>query len=214
MKLFHCPFSRAFRVAWLLNELDIDHQLDVLTYPPRASQEFGELNKLNTVPFLQTDGHSLIESTAILIYLSGKHSAGNLALTPDEADYPEWLDMIAFGETGLAAQLSLMLHYSGNYPFDPFMPEPKRIDCVLDYYTDRFRMGVEHIADRLEEHSFLVGDRFTAADISVGYTFQLAEAIGSGALLEPVQAYWQRLQERDGYRSAVAAEQAGIKVQS
>ena len=48
---------------------------------------------------------------------------------------------------------------------------------------------------------------FTAADIVNGYALRLAENIGLAKDFGPnVAAYWQRLQERDGYQRAVAAE--------
>ena len=50
--------------------------------------------------------------------------------------------------------------------------------------------------------------RFTAADIVVGYALRLAENIGLAKDFGPnVAAYWQRLQTRDGYKHAVAAEE-------
>ena len=48
----------------------------------------------------------------------------------------------------------------------------------------------------------LCADRFTAADISVGYALRLAENIGLAKDFGPnVAAYWQRLQARDGYQA-------------
>jgi hypothetical protein len=47
----------------------------------------------------------------------------------------------------------------------------------------------------------------------IGYALRLAENIGLAKDFGPnVAAYWQRLQARDGYQRAVAAErQAGIE---
>ena len=54
--------------------------------------------------------------------------------------------------------------------------------------------------------------RFTAADIVIGYALRLAENIGLAKDFGPnVAAYWQRLQQRDGFKRAVAAENlAGV----
>jgi len=55
--------------------------------------------------------------------------------------------------------------------------------------------------------------RFTAADIVNGYALRLAGNIGLAKDFGPnVAAYWKRLQERDGYQRAVAAERkAGVE---
>jgi glutathione S-transferase len=53
----------------------------------------------------------------------------------------------------------------------------------------------------------LCADRFTAADIVIGYALRLAENIGLAKDFGPnVAAYWQRLQSRDGYKRAVGSE--------
>lgn len=67
----------------------------------------------------------------------------------------------------------------------------------------------------MAEPSFLCAQRFTAADISVGYALLLAQHLGLHERFTPaVRMYWHRLQERDGYRRAMAAqEQAAISQQ-
>ena len=66
---------------------------------------------------------------------------------------------------------------------------------------------------RGEDAEHLCAGRFTAADIVNGYALRLAGNIGLAKDFGPnVSAYWSRLQERDGYQRAVAAERkAGIE---
>ncbi|MDE2062792.1 MAG: glutathione S-transferase, partial [Bradyrhizobium sp.] len=55
----------------------------------------------------------------------------------------------------------------------------------------------------------LAAKRFTAADIVIGYALRLAGIIGLAKDFGPnVTAYWERLQQRDGYQRALAAEEA------
>ena len=57
------------------------------------------------------------------------------------------------------------------------------------------------------DSEWLCAGRFTAADISVGYALLLANTLGiSDAFSEPVKAYWARLQARDGFQRAKAAQ--------
>jgi len=44
-------------------------------------------------------------------------------------------------------------------------------------------------------------------DIAIGYALRLAGNIGLARIWPNVAAYWARLQQRDGYKRAVAAEQ-------
>jgi hypothetical protein len=59
----------------------------------------------------------------------------------------------------------------------------------------------------------LCAGRFTAADIVIGYALRLADNIGLARNFGPnVAAYWGRLQQRDGFKRAVAAERkAGVE---
>ena len=62
------------------------------------------------------------------------------------------------------------------------------------------------------------GNRFTVADISVGYALMLARYTGLDKNFpDTVGAYWRRLQQRDGFRRALAAQdeaarQQGVRV--
>lgn len=54
---------------------------------------------------------------------------------------------------------------------------------------------------------YLCAERFTAADVAVGYALLLAQHLGLAAQFGPAaQVYWQRLQERPAYQRAMAAQ--------
>ena len=63
-------------------------------------------------------------------------------------------------------------------------------------------------------HAWLCAGPFTAADVSVGYALLAAQHLGLAAQFKPaVQAYWQRLQQRDAYRRALDAQDAAARAQ-
>ena len=56
--------------------------------------------------------------------------------------------------------------------------------------------------------------RFTAADVSVGYALLLAQHLGLSERFTPaVQAYWHRLQQREAYGRAMQAQHAAAVAQ-
>jgi glutathione S-transferase len=58
----------------------------------------------------------------------------------------------------------------------------------------------------LGESPYLLGDRFTAADISVGYSIGMAGFAGAEDAMTPkLQAYHERLTERPAYQRALKA---------
>jgi len=58
---------------------------------------------------------------------------------------------------------------------------------------------------RVAEHDYLCDDRFTLADIAVGYALYLGEKLGlSGQYAAQTQAYLARLEDRPAFRRADA----------
>ena len=63
------------------------------------------------------------------------------------------------------------------------------------------------IEERLQDREFLCADRFTVADICVGYALILAESVGlDDGVPESLKAYRKRLTQREAYLKAFERE--------
>ena len=60
------------------------------------------------------------------------------------------------------------------------------------------------IEDTLSDKPYLLGDKFTAADIMMGYSLHLANLFGILPNFPNLTAYWTRLQDRDACKAALA----------
>ena len=86
-------------------------------------------------------------------------------------------------------------------------PEQRRSPQVATDYAKWFFGRLRAVEAAVASSEMLCGGRFTVADISVGYALLLAQRIGLARDFGPaVAAYWQRLQQRDGFCRAVKAE--------
>lgn len=66
----------------------------------------------------------------------------------------------------------------------------------------------------LAEQDYLCGGRFTAADVSVGYSLMLAQYLGlAGRFTPAVSAYWDRLQQRDAFVRALRSQETAALTQ-
>ena len=205
--LYHCESARSFRALWALEELGLPYDLKVLPFPPRyLKREYLETNPLGTVPLLIDGATRMTESAAICEYLAVRHGNGALAVAPDDADYGAWLNWLHYGEATLTFPQTLVLRYSRLEPKDRRLPQ-----AAEDYriwFTKRTLMLEQALADR----TYLVGGRFTAADISVGYAVMLAELIGLAGDLNPVvRGYFERLSAREAFKRALAAQKVGMQ---
>jgi len=67
----------------------------------------------------------------------------------------------------------------------------------------------------LEKRSpWLLGDTFTAADVSVGYALMLADQLDmTDEFTSGIAAYWKRLQERPGFQQALEHQTRAARAQ-
>ena len=200
--LHHCVSARSFRPLWMLEEIGIPYELEMLPFPPRAlAPAYLEINPLGTVPALFDGAVRMTESAAICQYLAARYSPRALDVAADEEDFGRYLNFLHFGEATLTFPQTLLLRYAH------FEPPERRQPQVVDDYARWFLARLRALEPVLAVQTFLCANRFTAADISVGYALLLAQHNGLSDRFKPaVQAYWQRLQERDGYRRAQQAQ--------
>jgi len=201
--LYHCKQARSFRVLWMLEELGLDYELHMLPFPPRVfAKDYLGINPLGTIP-LYVDGDArMTESSMICHWLATQH--GRFHVPPGETGHAQYLNFVSYGEATLTFPLAVHFRYTS------VEPEPRRIPQAAEDYK-RFFMGrLKLIEPVLQEREWLCGDRFTAADISVGYALRFASTLGLHDALQPqVGAYLARLEQREGFMKAIARESNG-----
>ena len=183
--------------------MGLEYELHMLPFPPRVRQAgFLDINPLGTIPVLTDGAAKMTESSAICHYLATKYGPSTLAVVPDEPGYAAYLNFLFMGEATLTFPQTIALRYSR------FEPEERRLPQAAADYTQWFASRFRAAAPWLGAH-YAAADRFTAADISVGYAIKLANAIGLGdAVPERAREYWRGLQSRPGLLRAEAAEGA------
>ena len=201
--LYHCVDARSFRPLWVLEEMGLPYELTVLPFPPRVlAPEYKKVNPLGTIPLLLDGATRMTESAAIGHYLATRHGPSPLAVNVAEDDYGAFLNWTHFGEATLTFPQTLVLRYS------LLEPEARRLPQVADAYAQWFLARLRAIEAALQGKEWLCAGRFTVADVSVGYALLLASFLKLHDQFGPnVTAYWQRLQQREGYQRARAAQQ-------
>src|SRR5277367_5059658 len=206
--LYHCAAARSFRPLWTLEELGLPYELKMLPFPPRVfAKDYLGINPLGTIPLLLDGETRMTESAGIAQYLVSRYGPTPLAVDVDEPDYGAFLNWLHFGEATLTFPQTLVLRYT------ELEPEERRNPQVATDYAKWFFGRLRAVEAATAKSETLCAGRFTAADIVIGYALRLAETIGLAKDFGPnVAAYWARLQQRDGFKRAVAAEQrAGVE---
>ncbi len=206
--LYHCHGARSFRPLWMLEEMALVYELKMLPFPPRVlAKEYLAINPLGTIPFMIDGETKMTESSGICHYLGTKYGPTPLIVDVEEPAYGAFLNWMYFSDATLTFPQTLVLRYT------QFESEERRIPQVAADYAKWFLGRLRAVEVAVEDGETLCAGRFTAADIVIGYALRLAETIGLSKDFGPnVAAYWARLQQREGFQRALAAERrAGVE---
>ncbi len=203
MKLWHCKDARSLRPLWALEEMGIEYELEILPFPPRfLAPGYNETNILGTVPYYVDGDTHMTESSAICHYLVEKHGHPELGVAIDHPEYGSFLNWLYHSDATLTFPQTLVMRY---YHLEP---TPEKQAVAQDYakwYFARLKMLDQHLL----EHEYLCDNRFTVADIAVGYALYLGRALNLSDVVDraycpQTEAYLNRLVERPAFQRAAS----------
>jgi len=200
MILYHCTGARSLRPLWTLEEMGLDFELRILPFPPRVlDRDYLGVNPLGTIPYLIDGDVRMSESAGICHYLVERHGPTSLCVSKSESDFAAYLNWLYFADATITFPQTIYLRYTALEP-----PERRQAQAAEDYR--RFFAGrMRAVEAATENKEFLCGNRFTIADICVGYAMHLAEAIGLGdCIAANSRRYWQDLKTIPSYARAIA----------
>ena len=191
--------TRAFRVAWALEELGLDYQIHPIDWrqqPP--DDEFLKRNPAAFLPVLDDNGVVMVESIAILEYLIAKYDGKKLAPAVGDARFPIYQQYLHLGEAGLAAYLNVVV--ASKF----FAPESERQNWGAQVAERLFFRRLTLVSQRLSAAPMMAGDEFSAADISVSYALGMAERLGlADKFGAELQDYRNRVSSSPAFRAAM-----------
>lgn len=198
LKIFHAPRSRSLRIVWLCEEMRVPYETVAVNFRD-PSPDFLAVNPLRSLPVMQDGEVNMIESVAMMLYIMAKYGPTTLALKVEDSGYPKYLQFLVFGEAGLAM-------YGNPLVATKFLaPEDKRENWTAEYLKSTFAKRLGFVESNLGDSPYIAGDRFTAADISVGYPMGMAAFAADIELSPKLKSYHERLKSRPAYQRAVAA---------
>jgi glutathione S-transferase len=200
--LYHCYDARSFRPLWTMEELGLDYELKMLPFPPRVlAKDYLQINPLGTIPTLVDGETKMTESAAMIEYLIARYGPGDIGVAPGDPAFGAYLNWLHHGEATLTFPQTIVLRYSRLEP-----PE-RRIPQAAEDYGKWFLARLRLADAAVSERTWLLGERFTGGDISVGYALLLARSLGLDERFTPaIKDYWARLQARDGFQRAKARQ--------
>ena len=197
IKLYHIPRTRSVRIIWLLEELGLDYEVEVLTGDTKSAPAFLKISPFGKVPAIEDGDLVLTESVAIVQYILSEYGKGRLHPPVDSKDYAKFLQWLNFGEATLMQPIAEVIVNK------LFRPEEHQHQFSIDNGTKNFSDMARVIDGVLANSDYLVGDAFTAADIVTGYSLNVADMLGLISAIDGIahlRGYIDRLQSREAFK--------------
>lgn len=185
LNFFHSPNTRSTGVLILLQELGAKyrlHLLDLLNGEQRKPSYLA-INPMGKVPALKHGEAIITEQVAIYIYLADLYPNANLAPKigdPLRGPYLRWMAIY-----GSCFEPAIIDHSQNRQPAPQGISPYGDFDTLLKTLTDQFAKG-----------PYLLGDRFTAADVLWGTALNWVTAFQLLPEVPVISAYLNRLNAR------------------
>lgn len=188
LTLFHAPASPSSRVLWLLEELEAEYRLQIVTFPKEDGSNGDPKNPHphGYTPALEHEGALVTETGAITLYLTDLFPRSSIGIPvgdPLRGRYVTWL----FYQVGLTEPL---LYMKGTNVLNADAAMSRLYEAMMS-----------HIEKTLARGPYILGERFTAVDILYMSLFERA-----GGLLnksDALDAYIARGAERPAHQRAL-----------
>jgi glutathione S-transferase len=195
MKLYWCKNTRAFRIAWLLEESGLKYErvaLDLRNPSSKNDPAFRAVSPMGKVPAIEDGPARLNDSGAIAIYVADQYPKAQLGPPvghPDRARFLQWVTYT-------------------NSVIEPAMLEKvaKLESKPTSYGWGSFDLMLGTLRGELEKGEWILGDRFSAADVLIGtaaYFLKQFGLMGDDPVIGPYVARcaarpaWQRAKAFD-----------------
>lgn len=195
--LYWCPKTRAIRGLWMLEELGEPFEVaevDIRDPKSRHDPDFRAASPMGKVPAIADGEVRMAESAAIGLYLADRYPSAGLAPRPEDPDRGRYLYWMVF---------------------TPGVIEPAMAERFNGWTPNRGQHGwgdfdtmIATLERGLEQGPWLLGDRFSAADVLVGSSTNFMRMFGILPDSQALNDYTDRCCERPAFQRAMQREQA------
>ena len=199
IKLYLTPNTRAGRVAWLLEELNMEYELEILPFTKEGlkSPEHRARHALGRVPVIEDGDISIFESGAIIQYILDKYDDKGLKPAVESNDYPYYLQWFHYCEGMVMPPMNQIVVQT------ILLPPDRRDETVLNQATNLLSKALMPVNDFLENKDYLIGD-FSAADCMLGHSCFMSNRFGTVSDdMENIKRYVSNIESREAFKIAI-----------
>lgn len=202
LKIYHSPGTRGFRVIWACEELGVPYEVEPVDFSAenRARPEWRMMNPVGKVPVMTDGDMKMFESCAMMQYVLDRYGDGKLQPAKDNPTYAHYLQWSWFAEATFARPLGEIVNHRRE-----FKPE---LHNVVAEMKSRATAAVNAIDAAVVDRPYLLGDKMSAADLSICYAMRGYRRMVTEELPGHVQGLFDRVTALPSYERTVAADAA------
>ncbi|WEN15538.1 glutathione S-transferase family protein [Rhodanobacter sp. AS-Z3] len=202
VSFFHSPQTRSAGTRALLEELAADYELHLLDLKAgqQRQPEYLAINPMGKVPAILHGDALITEQPAVFIYLADLYPEAGLAPPigdPLRGPYLRWL--VFYGSSFEPAVVDKSMQREAS-------------SLALSPYGD-FDTMLKTLVDQLERGPYLLGERFSAADVLWGTALNWTTMFKLVPELPVIRAYIDRVLARPAMQRAAALDIALVAAQ-
>ncbi|MAK08864.1 MAG: glutathione S-transferase [Rhodobacteraceae bacterium] len=199
LTLHFAPNSRAGRIVWLLEELELEYNINKMAFNPKdlKSDEHRVRHPLGRVPVLDDGDVRIYESGAIVEYVIERHKNGGLKPDVSDALYPEYLQWFHYCEGMVMPPVNTIVVQT------LLLPPDRRDETVLGQAQRLLAKALEPVDGSLAGRDYLIG-AFSAADVMLGHACFMSNRLGCVSdEMANLKGYVERISERPAFKTAI-----------
>ena len=199
IKLYLTPSTRAGRVAWLLEELNLEYELEVLPFSKEGlkSPEHRARHALGRVPVIEDGDISIFESGAIIQYILDKYGDNGLKPDVQSNEYPYYLQWLHYCEGMVMPPMNQIVVQT------VLLPPDRRDETVLNQAKNLLSKSLSPVNDFLNGKDYLIGE-FSGADCMLGHSCYMANRLGCVSdEMANIKKYVSNIEAREAFQKAI-----------
>ena len=156
LTFYHAPQSRSFGILWLLEELGVPYEMELVDIRSEAGppEDYRAIQPNKKVPAIVHDGTIVTERAAICLYLAETFPQAGLAPAPGDPARAAYLTALVYTDAVLDPIIAMKATGIA-YP-------PRNVSF------GSFDDAVANLERLLGARDYAAGDRFSAADTQLG----------------------------------------------
>ena len=199
LKVHFAPNSRAGRIIWLLEELELPYEVNNMAFHPKdlKSDEHRKRHPLGRIPVLDDGDIRIYESGAIVEYVLERHKNGGLKPSADDVLYPNYLQWFHYCEGMVMPPINTIVVQT-----ILLLPD-RRDETVLGQAQRLLTKSLAPVNEALEGNDYLIGN-FSAADVMLGHACFMSNRMGCVPKeMVHLRQYVENISNRDAFKTAI-----------